>query len=80
MAQMNISVPEQLKSWAEARVAEGRHSSTSDYVRDLIRRDQEEEEAWRALKAAVDEGFESPETDATIESIIADGLARHARS
>lgn len=79
MAQMNISIPDQLKGWAESRVAEGRHSSTSDYVRDLIRRDQEEEEAWRALKAAVDEGFESPETDATIDSIIADGLARNAR-
>jgi len=24
MAQMNISIPEKLKSWAEARVAEGR--------------------------------------------------------
>jgi antitoxin ParD1/3/4 len=38
MAQMNISIPEALKSWAEARVAEGRYSSTSDYVRDLVRR------------------------------------------
>lgn len=37
MAQMNISIPEALRSWAEARVAEGRYSSTSDYVRDLVR-------------------------------------------
>lgn len=79
MAQMNISIPDQLKSWAEGRVAEGRHSSTSDYVRDLIRRDQEEEEAWRALKTAVDEGFESPETDATTDEIFAEALARHRK-
>ena len=38
MAQMNISVPEGLKKWAEQRVAEGRYASTSDYMRDLMRR------------------------------------------
>lgn len=56
MAQMNISIPEKLKGWAESRVAEGRYSSTSDYVRDLVRRDQELEEARRRLQAAIDEG------------------------
>lgn len=56
MAQMNVSLPDQLKGWAESRVAEGRYSSTSDYVRDLVRRDQEGEEKRRALQAAIDEG------------------------
>ncbi len=56
MAQMNVSLPEGLKSWAEARVAEGRYSSTSDYVRDLMRRDQEREEQARRLQAEIDEG------------------------
>ena len=32
MAQMNVSIPEKLKGWAEARVAEGRYSGTSDYI------------------------------------------------
>ena len=59
MAQMNISIPDRLKGWAEQRVAEGRYSSTSDYVRDLVRRDQEAEEARRRLKAAIDEGLAS---------------------
>jgi len=53
---MNISIPDKLKRWAEARVAEGRYSSTSDYVRDLVRRDQDAEEARRRLQAAIDEG------------------------
>jgi antitoxin ParD1/3/4 len=77
MAQMNISIPEKLKGWAESRVAEGRYSSTSDYVRDLVRRDQENEEKLRRLQAAIDEGLASPETDTTIEDIIARGRARH---
>ena len=63
MAQMNISIPEALKSWAEARVAEGRYSSTSDYVRDLVRRDQEAEEKLRRLRAAIDEGLASGISD-----------------
>lgn len=59
MAQMNISIPDQLKSWAEARVAEGRYSSTSDYVRDLVRRDQEHVGKLQRLQAAIDEGLAS---------------------
>ena len=77
MAQMNVSIPDKLKGWAESRVAEGRYSSTSDYVRDLVRRDQEAEEARRRLMAAIDEGLASPETDTTIDNIIARGRKRN---
>lgn len=63
MAQMNVSLPEGLKAWAEARVAEGRYSSTSDYVRDLMRRDMEAAEARRRLEAAIDEGLASGISD-----------------
>ena len=79
MAQMNISIPEKLKGWAEARVAEGRYSSTSDYVRDLVRRDQEAEEARRRLQAAIVEGRASGISKRTIEDIIADARERRAR-
>lgn len=60
---MNISIPDKLKGWAEGRVAEGSYSSTSDYIRDLVRRDQEREERLRALRAAIDEGLESGASD-----------------
>jgi len=63
MAQMNISIPDKLKGWAEQRVAEGRYSSTSDYVRDLVRRDQEREEQVRRLQAAIDAGRASGVND-----------------
>lgn len=78
MAQMNISIPDQLKSWAEARVAEGRYSSTSDYVRDLVRRDQEYAEKLQRLQAAIDEGRASPSSERKIEDIIADERRRRA--
>ena len=41
MPQLNVSLPDGLKKWAEARVAEGRYSSASDYIRDLLRQDQD---------------------------------------
>jgi antitoxin ParD1/3/4 len=78
MAQMNVSIPDKLKGWAEQRVAEGRYSSTSDYIRDLVRRDQENEEKLRRLQAAIDEGRASGISKRTIEDIIADGRRRRA--
>ena len=76
MAQMNISIPDKLKGWAERRVAEGRYSSTSDYVRDLIRRDQEREEQAARLQAAVDEGLASGVSERTGRGIDGEGRAR----
>ncbi len=54
MPQMNISVPEGLKKWAEQRVAEGRYSSTSDLIRDIMRRAQDEDARLAELQAAID--------------------------
>ncbi len=48
--------PRQAQELGGAAVAEGRYSSTSDYIRDLVRRDQEQEEKVRRLQAAIDEG------------------------
>ena len=41
MASMNISLPDPMRDWVEAQIEQGRYSSNSDYVRDLIRRDQD---------------------------------------
>lgn len=44
MATMNVSLPGPMKDWVEAQARTGRYSNASDYVRDLIRRDQERAE------------------------------------
>ena len=44
MATLNISLPEQLRSWITEQVGEGRYSSASDYLRDLIRDDIKQRE------------------------------------
>ncbi len=59
MATMNVSLPDQMKTWVESRLKEGCYSNTSDYVRHLIRRDQEREEAIDILQEAIDQGVKS---------------------
>ena len=77
MADLTISLPEGLKSWIDRRVAEGGFGSSSDYLHDLVRRDQAEEAARARLLAAIDEGLASPVVATTIDEIIARGRARN---
>lgn len=59
MATMNISLPDQMKAWAEAQAQDGRFSNVSDYMRDLIRRDQSRRKAIGEIQTLVDEGLAS---------------------
>ena len=59
MATMNISIPDPMKSWVEEQSKTGRYANSSDYVRDLIRRDRARREAITEIQAAVDVGLAS---------------------
>jgi antitoxin ParD1/3/4 len=59
MATMNVSLPEPMKAWVERRAESGLYGNASDYIRDLIRKDQQRQEAIAALQAAITEGLES---------------------
>lgn len=61
MATMNVSLPEPMKTWVETRMRDGRFSNMSDYVRHLIRHDQEREQAIASLQKAIDDGVASGE-------------------
>ncbi|WP_430450369.1 type II toxin-antitoxin system ParD family antitoxin [Rhodophyticola sp.] len=63
MATMNVSLPDPMKTWIETRLKDGNFSNTSDYVRHLIRRDQERAQAIEALQKAIDEGVQSGEPE-----------------
>jgi antitoxin ParD1/3/4 len=64
MATMNVSLPEQMKAWVERQAEGGLYGNASDYIRDLIRKDQERREAVAALQAAINEGLASGEPQA----------------
>lgn len=56
---MNISLPDNLKSFVDQQVAERGYGSSSEYVRELIRRDRDREN----LRGLLFEGASSPATD-----------------
>lgn len=55
MATMNVSLPEPMKGWVEDQTRSGRYSNASDYVRDLIRRDQDRTAKIEQMQRLVDE-------------------------
>jgi antitoxin ParD1/3/4 len=59
MATMNISLPDVMKAWVERQAEGGLYGNASDYIRDLIRRDQQRKEAVATLQAAITEGLNS---------------------
>ena len=76
MATMNVSIPDAMKSWVEVRTRSGSYSNASDYVRDLIRRDQERLEKIARLQILVEQAVASGEGQRSMEQIEAEALAR----
>ena len=80
MATMNVSLPDPMKEWVEDQVKTGHFSNASDYVRDLIRRDQEYQEQREALIKALVSGEKSGVSERTIKEIWRDVKARRNRN
>lgn len=55
---MSFALPESMRDYVDARVRSGEYGNTSEYLRDLIRRDQHEQAA-RRLRELISEGLES---------------------
>lgn len=78
MATMNVSLPDLMKEWVEAQTATGRYANTSDYVRDLIRKDQERAARIAAMQQRVEEGLESGEPqDFFVDAFLKAMRAKH---
>ena len=79
MATMNVSLPDAMKEWVERQADDGRYSNSSDYVRDLIRQDQERARKIAAMELLVAEALESGVSERTMPEILADARERAAR-
>jgi antitoxin ParD1/3/4 len=58
MTSLNISLPQSLKDYVESRVKDSGYSTPSEYVRELLRQDQERR-AEQKLEALLLEGLDS---------------------
>ena len=55
---MSFALPEALREYVDQRVRSGQYGNTSEYLRELIRRDQEEQ-AKKRLRDLIEEGLAS---------------------
>ena len=55
---MSFSLPESLRAYIDERVRSGHYGNTSEYLRDLVRRDQEDQVIKR-LRQLITEGMAS---------------------
>lgn len=74
MSTMNISLPESLKSFVDEQVSERGYGTSSEYVRELIRKDQDRQRLRGFLLA----GAASPLTNPADADFFA-GLRNRAR-
>jgi len=75
MATMNISLPKKMKDWVEKRVSEGSYANSSDYIRDLIREDEERRQVYDEIMQAAEDGLASGFSERTPQEIVEAALA-----
>ena len=55
---MSVALPETMQAYISARVSGGNYGNTSEYIRDLVRKDQSEQAKAR-LRSLIEEGLAS---------------------
>lgn len=78
MATMNISLPDSMKTWVETQTQGGAYSNSSDFIRDLIRRDQERRGKIGMVQALVDEARNTGISAASMADVRRTALERLA--
>jgi antitoxin ParD1/3/4 len=56
--------------WIKSQITKGEYTNDSEYLRDLVRRDQAKNAKFSALKAAITEGMNSGLSDKTVPDIM----------
>ena len=69
MSTMNISLPDTLKSFVDEQVSQRGYGTSSEYVRELIRRDQDRLQLRNLLLAGASSGPTAPVNEAYFEGL-----------
>lgn len=69
MSTMNISLPDSLKAFVDEQVSERGYGTSSEYVRELIRRDQDRLQLRSLLLAGASSAPTSPVNEAYFEGL-----------
>ena len=72
-----ITLTEKQDAWVKERIAGGDFTNDSEYIRALVRRDQETAGTLASLRSAIQEGLNSGISERTVEDIWSEAEARH---
>lgn len=71
---MSFALPEAMRAYIDTRVSAGNYGNTSEFIRDLVRKDQEDQ-ARKRLRDLIEEGLVSgpglPRSKADNEELLA---------
>ena len=73
----SITFTEQQDAFVKSLIEQGFYTNDSEYIRDIIRKDQERRKRIVDLNEALIEGVDSGPTDATIDSIWEEAINEH---
>jgi len=68
---MSFALPENMREYIDARVSDGNYGNTSEYLRELIRRDQREQAAQR-LRNLIADGLASGDGREATDDVVAE--------
>lgn len=69
MSTMNISLPDDMKGFVDQQVASRGYGTSSEFVRDLIRKEQERQHLRSLILAGIASGVDGPMDDAYFERL-----------
>ena len=76
----SITFTKQQDFWIKQQIEKGDYTNDSEYLRDLVRRDQAEQQKLDELRAALQEGLDSGISDKTVQEIWKEAEERHSRN
>ena len=79
MGKISISMSDQMEEFVSERVESGAFNNTSEYFRDLVRRDQQKLAAEDKLRAMIQEARASGVSEETFDQIWDRAIEEHRR-
>ncbi|WP_370033052.1 type II toxin-antitoxin system ParD family antitoxin [Qipengyuania mesophila] len=71
-----ITLSDTQDAWIKAQIRRGAFTNDSEYIRDLVRRDQEAQAKFAGLKQVIAEGLESGVSERSLDAIWAEAEGR----
>lgn len=72
-----ITLSDTQDAWIKSQISRGSFTNDSEYIRDLLRRDQSQQNQLAELKLAIAEGLESGLSDQSLKDVWGAAEARH---